>query len=446
MTGPQVEAAGLNVAGPVPDGQGSNLGCPLFERASRTMFGQARRMGDESLAFLREGYGFTRGRRLNGRAAYRTRLAGRRALIVGGEEGARLFYDQERVRRRGAIPAPTRRALFGKGAVHGLDGSAHAHRKAMFVELLDWDAVRSISADAGQRWAETLRRWSPGETVAVQPMAATVLGGAALQWAGIPSSPEQVAVRSRQLVDVVDGFGSFGPRLLRSLQARRRSHGWIKAALARVRTTPHGAPPVLATVASHRNLDGSLLDLDIAAVEVHNLIRPTVAVSWLICFSTLALAADVPLRAAVAAGDPMTLEAFAHEVRRLYPFVPVLAGVATRDFGWQGESIVAGDLIILDVYGSHQDESAWSSPNNFDIERFRGRKPGPFELLAQGGGDARTGHRCPGERLAIELLKDAARRIAQTPWSMSIEQTIPMRRMPPDLSRIRWRRGPGTIG
>jgi fatty-acid peroxygenase len=372
--------------------------------------------------------------------AYRTRLAGRRALVVGGEEGAHLLYDQDRVRRRGAIPAPTKRALFGKGAVHGLDGAEHAHRKAMFIGLLDSEAVGSITASAAQRWSDTLTRWRAGETFAIQPMAATVLGGAALQWAGIPSPVEQVAQRSRQLVEVVDGFGSFGPRFGRSLQARRRSQTWIQAALLQARRRPQTAPPVLATVATHRNLDGSLLDLDVAAVEVHNLLRPTVAVSWLICFSALALARDPSLRAAVATQDDTVLEAFAHEVRRLYPFVPVLAGIATRGFDWQGDSISAGDLIVLDIYGSHHDESAWPRPDQFDLQRFRGREPGPFELLAQGGGDARTGHRCPGERLTIELLKQAAFMIAQTSWSISTPQTLFLRRMPPDLSHLRWRR------
>jgi fatty-acid peroxygenase len=398
-------------------------------------------MRDESLALLLEGYCFTPTRRSPGTSAFVTRLGGRRALVVGGQDGARLFYDTERMRRHGAIPAPTRRALFGKGAVHGLDGDAHAQRKSMFLALLDRPAVEQVTGAAGRRWSSLFDEWPAGTAMAVQPAAARVLGGAALDWVGISASQQQVQLRSRELFDVVDGFGSFGPRWTRSVVARQRSQRWIRGALVRARAFPEAAPPVLRTVATHRDRDGSLLDLDVATVEVHNLLRPTVAVSWLVTYSVLALAADHALRVRVAADEPGVVEAFAHEVRRLYPFVPLLAAVATCDFDWQGHSVRRGQLVVLDVVGTHHDPTAWPEPADFRVDRFLGREPGPFELLAQGGGDRRTGHRCPGEPLTVELVKDAARRFAAADWSLEAAAQRPLRRMPPDLTRVRIRRG-----
>jgi fatty-acid peroxygenase len=76
-------------------------------------------------------------------------------------------------------------------------------------------------------------------------------------------------------------------------------------------------------------------------------------------------------------GDGSTLEAFAHEVRRRYPFVPMLAARAVRDHTSGEEPILRGERVLLDVYGT------------------------PDE-----------GHRCPGERIAIELIKVAARFLA----------------------------------
>ena len=396
-------------------------------------------MRDESLALLREGYAFTRSRRAPGSPAYLTRLAGHRALVVGGEEGARLFYDADRMRRRRAIPAPTKWALFGKGAVHGLDGAEHALRKSLFTALLDQTAVDLVVASADRRWSRMLDAWPEQDSLAVQAAACVVLGGAALEWVGIDSTPEDVVARSGELFRVVDGFGSFGRRWARSAAARYRSQKWIRAAVERARRRPETASHVLRTVAAHRGPDGSLLDLDVAAVEVHNLLRPTVAVSWLVTYSVLALSADSALRERIAADEPGVVEAFAHEVRRLYPFVPLLAAVATRDFTWMGQSVRRGQLVVLDVVGSSRDPAAWPRPDEFDVNRFRGREPGAFELLAQGGGDARTGHRCPGERLAVELVKNAARRLSAVPWTLGGGDLRTARRMPPDLREVRIR-------
>jgi fatty-acid peroxygenase len=402
-------------------------------------------MRDESVALLRDGYRFTAERRPSGCPVAPTRLGGRPALLVGGEEGARLFYDTGRMRRAGAIPAPTKLALFGRGAVHGLDGAEHLHRKAMFVDLLDAGAVEAITASADRRWSEQIEGWVPGRPVAVQDAAAMVLGGAVLEWAGVTSTPAQERSRSRQLLDVVDGFGSGGPRYLRSALDRRRSESWLREAVLDARSHPSAAGPVLLRVAHQRMLDGRLLDPSVAAVELHNLVRPTVAVSWLVAYAVLALAADPALRLRVARGDEESLEAFAHELRRAYPFVPVLAAKATRDFTWLGRPVREGERLLLDVYGSHHDPEAWENPDRFDIDRFAGREPGPFELLAQGGGDARTGHRCPGERLTVELVKVAARRLAAAPWSLVGDVTVSLRRMPPYARHIRVRPEAGTL-
>jgi fatty-acid peroxygenase len=402
-------------------------------------------MYDESAAFLREGYRFTAGVRPSGCPAAGTRLAGRPALVVGGEKGARLFYDGARLRRAGAIPAPTRDVLFGRGAVHGLDGAEHAHRKALFVDLLDDAAVEAVAAAADRRWAEQIEGWTPGRAVVVQDLAATVLGGAALEWAGVASTPEQDVSRSRELLDVVDGFGSYGPRYLRSARARRRSQAWLHDAVLETRRSPSAASPVLLRVAHQRQLDGRLLDPAVAAVELHNLVRPTVAVSWLVAYAVLAMAADPTLRLRLARGDPGYLEPFAHELRRAYPFVPVLAAEATRDFSWRGHDVREGQRVLLDVYGSQHDPAAWKDPDRFDIERFVGRDPGPFELLAQGGGDVRTGHRCPGERLTVVLLMAAARRLAAAPWTLVGDVTVGLRRMPPYVRHIRLRPEKGRL-
>jgi len=57
------------------------------------------------------------------------------------------------------------------------------------------------------------------------------------------------------------------------------------------------------------------------------------------------------------------------------------------------------------MYGTNHDERLWEHPDQFIPERFENRSIKPFDFLAQGGGDPRTGHRCPGEWITIEVLK-----------------------------------------
>ncbi|MGX6602294.1 hypothetical protein ACWKSP_09200 [Micromonosporaceae bacterium Da 78-11] len=63
-------------------------------------------------------------------------------------------------------------------------------------------------------------------------------------------------------------------------------------------------------------------------------------------------------------------------------------------------------------------------------ERFLGREVGEFELIPQGGGDPRTGHRCPGEQITVALLGTLVQRLAR------LEHYLPPQDTSIDLSRI----------
>jgi hypothetical protein len=54
-------------------------------------------------------------------------------------------------------------------------------------------------------------------------------------------------------------------------------------------------------------------------------------------------------RRRIADGDQEALSAFAQEVRRLYPFVPVLAARARRRQDVLGVDVPRGGLVVLDV-------------------------------------------------------------------------------------------------
>jgi fatty-acid peroxygenase len=390
---------------------------------------------DRSVTFLAEGYTFfVRRFQRWGSDAFEIRLLGRRALCTRGRRAAQLFYDGSRVRQARMVPRPIRRTLFGEGAVHLLDGEEHRHRKAMFLSVTaDPAALAVLSEIAAERWEAAADRWESRAPVALFDEAVVTLGEIAFFWAGIPLEPTEVASRAWDLARIVDGFGSFGFRQVRGRLARRRAEPWARRVVRAVRAgqldPPAGSP--LQVVASHRDLDGELLDPRTAAVELLNIVRPTVAVAWFITFAAMALHSHPEWRARLADNDEDLLEAFAHEVRRLYPFTPALADRARRDFRWRGHRIRRGRMVVLDIYGTCHHPDLWPDPERFDPERFISREPDPFAFVPQGGGDPATGHRCAGERVTVELLKVATRLLSRLNYDIPRQDLrYPLTRMP----------------
>jgi len=121
-----------------------------------------------------------------------------------------------------------------------------------------------------------------------------------------------------------------------------------------------------------------------------------------------------------------------HEVRRFYPFFPLVGGRALRDFEWRGHCFARGTWVMLDLHGTDHDPRLWERPATFWPERFRDRAVGPFELVPQGGGEHHVSHRCAGESITVALVKRAVRLLTR-----EMRYTVPpqdlrldMRRMP----------------
>jgi fatty-acid peroxygenase len=167
----------------------------------------------------------------------------------------------------------------------------------------------------------------------------------------------------------------------------------------------------------------------VAAVELINILRPATAISWFVAYAAHALHRWPEWRQRLA--DPGIGTAFAHELRRWYPFVPFLGALARRDQDFAGVPVESGGLVLLDVYGQHHDAHWWDEPAEFRPERFADRVIDPFTLIPQGGGDTRTGHRCPGEDLTVEILRTLAPRLARMRYRVPAQDLgISLRRIP----------------
>ncbi|MDQ1012674.1 fatty-acid peroxygenase [Streptomyces sp. V4I23] len=395
---------------------------------------------DATLSALTQGYAWIPDLlRREGGAPVPTRFLGRRAIVLHGVDAARFFYDERHVVRRAALPGPVVDTLFGRGAVHTLDGESHRVRKALLVSLLkDEAAVGSLAESAGTEWDLASRSWAASTRTELFSETARVITRAVCSWAGMPIGDDEVPAVADDLVAMADGFATAGPRHWRARQARARQEARIAELIEAVRgdavPDEDGAPrgSALRAVALHQEAGGRPLDTHTAAVEVLNIVRPTAAVAWYLTFAAHALHRWPQHRDALRTGDPAYAEAFAHEVRRFYPFVPFLAGLAAADVRYEDAEIAAGTLIVLDVYGHQHDPALWPHPYAFDPARFAAGPPAdPYALIPQGGGDAATGHRCPGEDVTIALLATLAVRLARLEYEVPPQDlSIPLSRVP----------------
>jgi fatty-acid peroxygenase len=231
---------------------------------------------------------------------------------------------------------------------------------------------------------------------------------------------------------VLDGFATPGPAHAKAVLARRQIGRW---AAGLIRQTRHGQldPPPGSALAAAAALDttrGRPVPDQVAAVALLNIVRPTVAVAWFIAFAAVALHQHPHWRQRIADGEQPALDAFVQEVRRFYPFVPVLAARTRTRQDVLGVRLPRGGLVLLDVYGTGHDPTRWPDPDRFNPDRFR---PGPIDpdtLIPQGDGELATGHRCPGEAVTLTMLAVAVRTLARLP------HTLPPQDLSYDLSRI----------
>lgn len=286
---------------------------------------------DGTLGLLREGYEFISNRCARLRSdAFETRLLGARTVCVRGAEPAKMFYDLTFMQREGAMPSAVQKTLLGSGGVQGLDGEAHRHRKAMFMSLMAQERIAALADATALEWRRAADHWPRGRRIVLYDQAQQVLCRTVGAWSGVPLPDEDVRRRTADFDAMIGGGAALGPRHWQSRRARRRAEHWIAELVEQTRAgrLSVDADTALAEIAAHRDLNGQLLPARIAAVEVLNVLRPTVAIATYVTFAALALHEYAAARAAVSSGES-GLDRFVHEVRRFYPFFPA-AGARIR--------------------------------------------------------------------------------------------------------------------
>lgn len=371
---------------------------------------------DGTLRLLREGYLFvSNGCDRAGSDVFQTRLMLRSVICMRGEAAARLFYGSEDLTRVGAMPKTVLWLLQDKDSVQQLDGALHSHRKAMFIRMLMQDkaGLSRLIEIFRQCWLGHLARWAQGPPIQFSSAVAQVLADAAFRWSGLPDEP-----RLRQdsvLAEMVDQAGHFGPRTWHALYRRSVLESHLEKLFGDIRAgsiqVDEGC--VCDVISRHEDETGRRLSEKVAAVELINVLRPIVAVSKYIVFAALRLHENESWCRFFEGGRDELLDDFVEEVRRISPFFPFVGAVAKRDLSWEGYLIDRGQWLLLDLYGTCHDPRLFFKPHTFRPQRQLSWQHQQFCHIPQGAGDPGLTHRCPGERVTVELMKEAVRLLCQ---------------------------------
>lgn len=363
---------------------------------------------DSGLALMRDGYLFIKNRTNRYQSdLFQTRLLLQKVICMSGKEAAEVFYDPERFQRYNATPKRVHKTLFGVNAIQSMDGNAHIHRKLLFLSLTAPHHQKRLSELAAEQWQAAIGKLESMKNVVLFDEAEDILCRTACLWAGVPLKESEVKERADDFSAMVDGFGAIGARYRKGKNARTRAEKWIRGIIEDVRSgklNPEEGS-ALHAMAFYKEPNGSLLDNQMAAVELINILRPIVAIATFIVLATLALYEHPECREKLQSDSGNYLEMFTQEVRRCYPFTPFIGARVKKDFVWKQCQFEKGMLVLLDIYGMNHDSRIWENPNEFRPERFKDWKGGQFEFIPQGGGNPAKGHRCPGEGITVELMK-----------------------------------------
>jgi len=372
-------------------------------------------LGDRSIELLGDPYRFI-GRHADrlGTDGFRTRVMGQRITCLRGADAARFFGEGGRFDRTGAIPFTARRLLQDDGSVQTVHGREHVLRKERFLEVLGPDGQQRMTKVLDVAWLRRAPVRAAGP-VDVHAEAVRLLGETVLTWAGVPLDQDDADEVTAELQSMFENAGRFGPRnalaRARRMRTERRARRWIER--ARAGDLPTGTP--LAAVAAWTDAEGEALPVPIAAIELLNLLRPTVAVAEFLVYAALALAVR-PREQERLGTLPGYAAAFGHEVRRHAPFFPVTAGRATAALAWHDVRFAERDWVMLDLYGTNHDARIWVDPERFRPTRFL-EGVDPRMVVAQGAGDYTPDHRCPGEGLTNALIARFGELLAGERWT-----------------------------
>ena len=235
------------------------------------------------------------------------------------------------------------------------------------------------------------------------------------EWSGInlaELTDEEINQFADYQISMISGTFTSPIDHIKGVENRKKSEQWAQRLIedARANPVPGKEDVALYAFAQATDLDGNLLPIEVAAVELLNIIRPTVALTVWAALMGHALFSRPDLKQQLKNDFTELQDPFIQEMRRYYPFFPMLPAIALKDVSVDGYLIPKDSWVILDLYGTNHDDRTIDAPDSFMIKRYLGKAKDlsyeeEYEMIAQGGGDFRQMHRCAGEWITLHSLR-----------------------------------------
>ena len=343
----------------------------------------------------------------------KARLLNKEVIAVYGKEAAKKFYDPRNFKREGAMPKVVLKTLFGEDGVQTLDGKAHKHRKTTFMNLMTPKRMDEYHRILNKNLAQKLDQ-QHGE-FELFDLSKDVLFRSICEWAGIDlseMSKEEIDQLAEYQISMISSAVTNPATHVKGIENRKKSEKWAQSLIEHARTNPVAGKEDIALYAFANATDdnGELLPIDVAAVELLNVIRPTVALTVWIALMGHALFSRPNIYQRLHAEFDKLQDSFIQEMRRYYPFFPMLPAFAKQDVEIDGYLIPKDSWVVLDLYGTNHDKRTIETPEVFRISRYLGKEKHisydeEYEMIAQGGGKFEAMHRCAGEWITLHTLR-----------------------------------------
>jgi fatty-acid peroxygenase len=370
----------------------------------------------------------------------KARLLNKEVIAIYGKEAAKKFYDPRNFKREGSMPKIVLKTLFGENGVQTLDGQAHEHRKTIFMDLMTPKRMEEYHRILDKNLTQKLDR-QQGQ-FELFDLAKDVLFRSICEWAGIDLSQltkKEVDQLAEYQISMISSAVTNPATHIKGIDNRKKSEKWAQSLIENARINPVAGKEDVALYAFAKATDdhGELLPIDVAAVELLNVIRPTVALTVWIALMGHALFSRPDIYQRLHAEFDQLQDSFIQEMRRYYPFFPMLPAFAIQDVEVDGYLIPKDSWVVLDLYGTNHDDRMIETPEVFRISRYLGKEKHisydeEYEMIAQGGGEFKTMHRCAGEWITLHTLRVFSDQLVNK-YQFSIPEqdwNIPMNQFP----------------
>lgn len=370
----------------------------------------------------------------------KARLLNKEVIAVYGKEAARAFYDPANFKRKGAMPKVVLKTLFGEEGVQTLDDEEHNQRKKVFMDLMTPKRMEDYRRIVDRTLTEKMEHLQ-GE-LELFDAAKDVLFRSICEWSGIDltkMNEREINQLAEYQISMISSAVTNPTTHIKGIENRKKSEKWAQSLIEEARINPIAGKENVAlyAFANAKDTQGNLLPIDVAAVELLNIIRPTVALTVWIALMGHALFSRPDIYQRLHTEFDELQDSFIQEMRRYYPFFPMIPAFAKKDVTIDGYLIPEDSWVVLDLYGTNHDERSIETPEVFRISRYVGKEKHisydeEYEMIAQGGGKFEAMHRCAGEWITLHALRVFSDQLVNK-YEFSVPEqdwTIPMNQFP----------------